>query len=184
MDTSLQGCLLIAMPSLRDPYFFHSVVLMCRHDEEGAMGVVINRPLRTTVRDVWKHINQQACQCEEPLYQGGPCPGPVIAIHTLPDAADAAVTSGVYMTINGDTIQKFVNRRMNAVKYLIGNAGWSAGQLEDEIRAASWLVAEATAEEVFHAKDDQWLNLSRAISLHASGQHLKPGSIPSDPSMN
>ncbi len=184
MDTSLQGCLLIAMPSLRDPHFFHSVVLLCRHDEDGAMGVVINRPLRATVRQAWKQISQQACECDEPLYQGGPCPGPVIAIHTLPDDADAVVASGVYMTINGDTIQSFVNRKMNAVKYLIGNAGWSPGQLEEEIRAASWLVAQATAEEVFHAKEDQWLNLSRAISLQASRQHLKPGSIPSDPSMN
>jgi putative transcriptional regulator len=184
MDQSLQGCLLIAMPSLHDPNFFHSVVLLCRHDEEGAMGVIINRPLRATVRQVWKQISQNACDCDEPLYQGGPCPGPVMAIHTLPDDADAPVTAGIYLTINGDAIQSFVNRKMNAIKYFVGNAGWSAGQLEEEIRAASWLVAQATAEEVFHAGEDQWLTLSRAISLRASGQQFNPGSIPSDPSMN
>ncbi len=184
MDTSLQGYLLISMPKLHDPHFFHSVVLLCRHDEDGAMGVVINRPLKITVRQAWKQISETSCECDHPLYQGGPCPGPVMALHTLPDDADAAISSGIYLTINGDTLQNLVNRKMNAVKYLVGNAGWTAGQLEEEIRSASWLVAQATTDHVFHAQEDQWLNLSRLVSLQASKQQINPGTIPSDPSMN
>ncbi len=148
------------------------------------MGVVVNRPLRTTVREAWKQIGKDQCQCVDPLYQGGPCPGPVMVLHTLPNQADAQVSPGIYLTINGETIQNLVSRKMNAVKYLVGNAGWAAGQLENEIREASWLVASASPQEVFHAHGDQWLNLSRSISLHASTQLIKPSIIPSDPSMN
>ncbi|MGC8624003.1 MAG: YqgE/AlgH family protein [Phycisphaerae bacterium] len=184
MNASLQGRLLIAMPSLHDPIFFHSVILLCRHDEDGALGVVVNRPLRTTVREAWQQISKDSCACDDPLYQGGPCPGPVMVLHTLPNEADAMVCPGIYLTMNGDTIQSLVRQKMNAIKYLVGNAGWSAGQLEREISEAAWLVAEASPKEVFHSPSDQWLNLARTVSLPASAQHLKPGIIPPDPSLN
>lgn len=148
------------------------------------MGLVVNHPSRTTVREAWKQISKDACRCDDLLYHGGPCPGPVMVLHTLPNEADAAVGPGIYLTINGETIQKFVSRKMNAVKYIVGNAGWSPGQLEEELDAASWMVAEASPEEVFHAKVDQWLNLSRSVSLRTAGEYLKPGIIPSDPSRN
>ena len=148
------------------------------------MGVVVNRPLRTTVREAWKQISQNPCECDDPLYQGGPCPGPVMVLHTLPDDADAMVAPGIYLTLNGETIQTMTRRKLAAIKYLVGNAGWSPGQLEDEIHAASWLILPATPNEVFHVKDDQWLKLSRAASLQTAGQRIKPSIIPSDPSMN
>ncbi|MGC9259188.1 MAG: YqgE/AlgH family protein [Phycisphaerae bacterium] len=184
MNASLQGRLLIAMPSLHDPNFFHAVILLCRHDEDGALGVVVNRPLRTTVREAWQQISKDSCACDDPLYQGGPCPGPVMVLHTLPNEADAMVCPGIYLTMNGDTIQSLVRQKMNAIKYLVGNAGWSAGQLEREISEAAWLVAEASPKEVFHSPGDQWLNLARTVSLPASAQHLKPGIIPPDPALN
>lgn len=148
------------------------------------MGVVVNRPLRTTVREAWKQISKSSCACDDPLYQGGPCPGPVMVLHTLPDDADAMVTAGIYLTLNGETIQNMTGRKMAAIKYVVGNAGWSPRQLEEEIQGASWLVIPATPDNVFHVNDDHWLKLSRTASLQASGHNINPAIIPSDPSMN
>ena len=79
---SLQGHLLIASRDLGDPNFHHAVVLIAQHSEEGALGLILNRQSKVSVKQVWDQISSAECDVERPLYLGGPCPGPLIAIHT------------------------------------------------------------------------------------------------------
>src|SRR4051795_298785 len=92
---SLQGQLLIAAPKLRDPNFFRSVVLLVQHDEQGSLGLVLNRPLEVSIRAAWKQLSSTSCEIDGNLYQGGPCEGCLMALHTDVEASDMEVTEGV-----------------------------------------------------------------------------------------
>src|SRR5687767_11112387 len=95
--TSLQGQLLIASPKLVDPNFFHTVILLVQHNDEGALGLVLNRPLRTTVKEMWREVAEdEECEVEGPLHQGGPCEGALMVVHADAAEAEAQVTDGVY----------------------------------------------------------------------------------------
>src|SRR5208282_6015778 len=79
----LQGRLLIASPRLVDPNFFRSIVLLVQHSEDGALGLILNRQLKISVRSAWAQISQSVCQADGFLYQGGPCDGPLMVLHTI-----------------------------------------------------------------------------------------------------
>ena len=87
----LAGHFLVASRYLRDPNFAQSVVLMIHHDHQGAMGVVINRPSDKTVREVWEMIGNDPCDRDEPIFVGGPVPGPLVG---TPLAASIFRSSG------------------------------------------------------------------------------------------
>ena len=82
-QNSLAGHFLVASRYLRDPNFAQSVVLMIHHDQQGAMGVVINRPADKTIREVWEIIGNDPCDRDDLIYIGGPVPGPLVAVHRL-----------------------------------------------------------------------------------------------------
>ena len=73
----IQGHLLVASPKLGDPNFFRAVVLLVRHNEEGAFGVVLNRPSNTLLKEVWSNVSETPCTTEAVIHHGGPCPGPL-----------------------------------------------------------------------------------------------------------
>jgi len=79
---SLQGHLLIASPTLLDPNFRKSVVLLVQHNEEGAMGLVLNRPTETKLCEAWTQVAETDCASDASLNLGGPCEGPLMALHT------------------------------------------------------------------------------------------------------
>ena len=70
---SLQGHLLIAAKSLRDPNFLRTVLLMIEHNEDGAMGLVLNRPSRLSMKEAWSEVRDTPCPINDPLFHGGPC---------------------------------------------------------------------------------------------------------------
>src|SRR5688572_1282976 len=80
---SLQGQFLVASPHLSDPNFYKSVVLMVKHDEEGAFGLILNRPTTNTVREIWRAVTEQDLECEQPIYMGGPVSGPLVCLHRM-----------------------------------------------------------------------------------------------------
>src|ERR1700752_346769 len=80
-DKSLAGHFLVASRYLPDPNFVHSVVLMIHHTDEGAMGVVINRPSDKTVREVWDMIGYDPVERDDRIFVGGPVPGPLVCVH-------------------------------------------------------------------------------------------------------
>ena len=182
---SLQGHLLIASARLVDANFFQSVVLMVQHNEEGALGVIINRPLETSVKEMWKEVNEdESCDVSGQLYQGGPCEGPLMVIHGDDVYSEIEVMRGVHFCTRRDTIERLVADNSCAMKFFVGYAGWSPGQIENEIKEGSWLTAPADPKLVFHDGEDLWTDLTRLISRASVVGLVDPKLIPDDPSVN
>ena len=181
---SLEGQLLVASPKLLDPNFFHSVLLMIHHNEEGALGLVLNRPLSMSVRDAWLRVSESSCEVQGVLHQGGPCEGPLMVVHTRSELSQTGVTDGIHFTTEKDAIEKLVADNQGAMRFFVGYAGWAAGQLENELKTGSWLSLPATAEHIFESGEDQWDLVIKAISRAATMSWIDPKMMPEDPSMN
>jgi putative transcriptional regulator len=187
---SLQGHLLVASPKLADPNFFHSVILLVQHNEEGALGLVLNRPLQTSIREMWEQVAESDCAIEGPLHQGGPCEGPLMVVHRDRSAADIEVSDGVYFCTNRERIEALINdwdvaaAGAQAMKFFVGYAGWTAGQLEAELAESSWLTIDANPKAVFEGDEHLWTDLIRSIARPAVMPLIDPKRIPDDPSVN
>ncbi len=181
---SLQGQLLVASPKLVDPNFFHTVVLIVQHNDEGALGLVLNRPLETTVREMWQQVAEDSCEIDSNLCQGGPCEGPLMVVHQDILYSEIQVFEGVYFCTRKDTIEKFVADHSTASLFFVGYAGWSPGQLETELQDGGWLTIPATTQTVFEADEHLWTDLVRKLSLTKMWPNLDPNRIPNDPSVN
>jgi putative transcriptional regulator len=181
---SLQGQLLIASHELRDPNFFRTVVLIFRHDEEGVAGLVLNRRLNATVRQVWKQVSQKPCRCQAPLFLGGPVEGPLMAIHSDQELSEIEILEGVHFSAAGENLAKLVKTAEPNAKFFVGYAGWGAGQLEREMDEGSWLTAPATAEHVFGDLDELWQQVTREATSSALISTLKIKHVPKYPWMN
>lgn len=152
---SLQGQLLIAPAHLSDPNFQHTVVLMIQHDDEGAFGVILNRPTGRSISDVWQQVRGSPCDCTEQVHLGGPVTGPLVALHKEPALAEMRVAPGLYCTMSAERIEELVGEDRRLVRFYAGYAGWGGGQLESELATGSWLTTDASAEEVFETDDDE-----------------------------
>ena len=176
-DTYLTGKLLLAMPQLSDPRFHRSVILMCSHDAEGAMGLILNQPLPGL--EIIKLLEQLDIPPEAdihpdtlkmPILCGGPVePARGFLLHsrnfngmdTIPVSKDFAITG------TAETFKKALLDECPAEKLLIlGYAGWSSGQLEQEIQQNSWLVTDADKDLVFHVEDgEMWDQALRTLGF-------------------
>ena len=99
---SLAGQLLVASPQLSDPNFARSLVLLIQHGADGAFGVVINRPLQKTLQELWRELGSAPCHNHQPVYLGGPVPGPLMALHLRPDLAEGEPAPGVFFRCEKD----------------------------------------------------------------------------------
>ena len=181
---SLKGQLLIASPRLMDPNFVRTVVLMVQHGDEGALGLVLNRPLTATVRDVCEKVLETSCEVEAHLHQGGPCEGPLMVLHATTDddstEHESEVVPGVYFTAERGTIEDLLRGIADGdAKFFVGYAGWGAGQLESELETGSWLTCPADPAHVFEAGEKIWSKLTTSITAG-----IDPDRIPDDPSVN
>jgi putative transcriptional regulator len=181
---SLQGKLLIASNELRDPNFFRTVVLIFRHDDEEAAGLVLNRRLNATVRQVWKQVSDKPCRCEAPLHLGGPVEGPLMAIHCDAELSELEILEGVHFSAAGENLAQLVTKAQPEARFFVGYAGWGAGQLEREMHEGSWLSTPATAEYVFGDLDDLWQRVTREATSSALISTLKIKHVPKYPWMN
>ena len=146
---SLRGQLLISSGGLFDPNFRHTVVLIGEHNEEGALGVVLNRPLDVAVEDAIPPLGALVAP-GEPLYQGGPVQpdSPVLlGRFSDPERADLPVFGAVGFLI-GD-VEADVAGSLERARVYAGYAGWGPGQLERELAEDSWLIEPALADDVF-----------------------------------
>jgi putative transcriptional regulator len=181
---SLQGHFLIASHELRDPNFFHSVVLVVRHGEDGALGLVLNRPTKANIKQVWQQVSDTPCSTEERLYVGGPVEGLLMSVHTQPVWADLEILPGVYYTGDPDHLKELVQQSDGPLRFFVGYAGWGAGQLEQEMGEGSWLVLPATEEQIFAIDDRSWERLTRDITASSILSALKIKHVPADPRLN
>jgi putative transcriptional regulator len=181
---SLQAHFLVASPKLADPNFYKSVVLIIKHDDEGAMGLILNRPTEKTVREVWKVIAEEESDCEQPIFLGGPVHGPPVVLHRMKSAAEMAVCPGLYFSANPEKLEKIVAQKSKPFRFFIGYAGWAGGQLEDELGAGGWLTAKAKKDLIFHEGDDLWEKIVSHIGQDILGKAIKLKHVPDDPSLN
>jgi putative transcriptional regulator len=160
--SSLTNQFLIAMPALADPNFSHTVTYMCDHNEEGAMGLVINRPLDLDINELFTHLdiaNNRRDQDYIPVYQGGPVQterGFVLHKGVGEWEATLEITEDIGLTMSQDIIEAIANGE-GPENYLIslGYAGWGAGQLEDELAANAWLNGPADPSIIFEVPIEQ-----------------------------
>ena len=182
--TSLRAHLLIATPELAEP-FSGSVVLLVRHNEEGALGLILNRRTSTLLKEAWDKVSQVPCHRDESLFLGGPCEGPLVALHTRDFLLEIEVMPGLYFSAGKDKLERLASETDGSpVKFFAGYSGWAPGQLESEIRRGSWSVMPAASEHVFHHEGELWVRASRHVADASwrSALHIKHA--PADPRMN
>jgi len=181
---SLQAHLLVATPELRDPNFARTVVLLIGHSEEGAMGLVLNRPSETSIKEAWEQSCETICRRLDPVRVGGPCPGPLMAIHQKPLLSNATLLADVFLTQTPALMEQLVDEVEGDIRFFVGYAGWGPEQLEDELADGAWLAMPATAELVFPAAELDWervLQRAGSVNFYAS---LGFPHIPPDPTLN
>lgn len=183
---SLKGQFLIATPALNDPNFAQSVLLMIHHDQDGAMGVIVNRPMNVTVAQACDQfaddieISEESSLTTQPLFHGGPCETMLIALHN-DESHGTEVIPGVFMSTDKYQVESLLGDASVLSKYIVGYAGWAAGQLEDEIALGSWATTSASAARVFDAFANLWDRLQAELSL---SQWISIDRIPEDPTVN
>ena len=181
---SLQGHLLVAAPELRDPNFFHTVVLIFRHDEEGAAGLILNRRTHATLQQIWKQISETACQCDAPLCLGGPVEGPLMALHAQESLAEIDVMPGVYVAASQASLEQLAAQAGEAARFFVGYSGWGAGQLERELDESAWLTMPANPQHIFGDHDGLWEQAAKQIKSHELIAALKIKHVPKEPGLN
>jgi len=178
---SLKGHFLLAAPTLAGSVFERSVVLLVRHDADGAFGVIVNAPLPATVAEAIGEEVEAAVGVEAPLYRGGPCPGPMMMLHGHPTEESEPVVPGVHYTAARPDIERVLADRAEPTRYVFGYAGWGAAQLESELAEGSWAVLPATPADTFGPPDELWARLVARSNLT---KYVRPDQIPDDPSLN
>ena len=177
----LQGQLLIASPGLLDPNFRRTVVLVTEHNEEGAAGLVLNRPSPTAVAEVVPLL-ELLVEDGEQVWVGGPVqPNAVLVLGEFLDPDDAAVplfgALGFPSLDEPEEVVPMTTRR----RVFAGYAGWGSGQLEDELGREDWIVEPALPDDAFtETPDELWGDVLR----RKGGIYELVARMPEDPSVN
>lgn len=153
---------LIAMPGLEDPNFYHSVTYICEHNAEGALGLVVNRPLDMQLGEILQHIHVEDAQPEarqRPVHLGGPVQQDrgFVLHEPLGDwEATLKVTDRIGITSSIDILHAIArNEGPESLLITLGYAGWGAGQLEREIADNAWLNGPADPDILFRTPDEE-----------------------------
>ncbi|MFC6287835.1 YqgE/AlgH family protein [Nocardioides sp. GCM10027113] len=179
------GMLLVATPVLLDPNFADTVVLLLDADDDGALGVVLNRPSVVAVADVladWRDV----VAAPEVLFHGGPVSADgALAVGLLRTSDDVPVgfraVTGQLGIIDLDTPVELVDGTLDGMRIFAGYAGWGAGQLQAEIEEGSWYVVPAEAVDVFRMDPtDLW----RDVLRRQPGELAWHSTRPVDPDLN
>ena len=179
----LKGQLLLDSGQLRGSFFQRTVVLICQHDAEGAFGLVLNRSTGNKVGELLVADLPETLK-ESPLYLGGPVqPGALSFLYTDSFIPDANVMPNLNLAHSVDALVEIGGSfsPTRKVKIFAGYAGWSPGQLEDEMTRKAWLVHPASLELVFDMEPDQ---LWRTVLSQKGWKYKLMADMPEDLSMN
>jgi len=182
-DKFLKGQLLLDSGRLRGSFFQRTVVLICQHDAEGAFGLVLNRPVGSSAGDLIVADlpdNMKTC----PLFLGGPVQRSALSfLHTDSFIPDANVLPNLSLGHSLDTLVEIAESLSSTrkIKMFAGYAGWSPGQLEDEMKRKAWLIHPASLELVFEPNPEQ---LWQSILRQKGWQYRLLAQMPEDLSLN
>ena len=169
----LTGQFLIAMPAMGDPNFDHTVTFICEHSDEGALGIVINRPTDVSVGEILAQMDLESEDprlAELPVLQGGPVqPERGFVIHDSDAEFDSTLRmdGGIRVTTSRDVLEAVARGTgPERLQLALGYAGWGAGQLEDEMAANAWLTAPAAADLIFTTPyERRWESAARLLGI-------------------
>ncbi len=175
-DGSLTNQLLIAMPGMADPNFSTTVTLICEHNNDGALGIVINRPLQLKLAGLFEQLDvadndPAAATC--PVLLGGPIgPNKGFVLHDSEHnfKNSIAVSSDISLTFSRDILDALAaGDGPNKSLVALGYAGWEPGQLENEILANSWINVPATTDIVFDLPfAERWSAAAQTLGIDIS----------------
>jgi len=187
-----KGTFLIAAPSLYDPNFRQTVVLLCEHNDKGSMGLVINRPTELVLTEALRQLALP--DRDDVIYRGGPVQPDHILILIRSDQSPSSshhVFGAVYLGADVPTLQVLAARNTGddappapadtAFRGYAGYAGWGAGQLDAELATDSWITMPADSKWIFDADPRTvWPELMRALGP----RYAFYADMPRDPNLN
>lgn len=181
-DTSLKNNFLIAMPSLNDAFFHQSVVYLCEHSDQGAMGLIINRPSKIMLSELLDHIeipHHGTSNSSTPVLFGGPvAKNQGMVLHDSANNIETSVpiSDTVFLSGSIDILKTIANQTgPSNLLVALGYASWSAGQLEQEIANNDWLNVKADNDILFHSSgQSSW---QQAASLLGVDIQLISGNV-------
>lgn len=173
LDGALTNQLLIAMPGMLDPNFSTTVTLICEHNDDGALGIVINRPTTLNVGGLFEQLavdDGDAGAAANPVLSGGPVGTERGFVLHGPEHSyenTLAVSEEICLTLSRDVIDAMATGEgPDQSLVALGYAGWESGQLEEEMLANSWLSVPATPEIVFNTPfADRWDSAARTLGI-------------------
>ncbi|RMH66165.1 MAG: YqgE/AlgH family protein [Bacteroidetes bacterium] len=181
--TPAPGVLLVAPPLLADPNFRRSVVLLCEHGEDGSFGLILNRPMAIQPAEVLDDFYGY----DEPLSLGGPVePNTLHYLHRHGDVIPGAIRvfDGVYWGGDFEAVRTLTasgGASTGDLRFFLGYAGWSPGQLDAEIDAGGWFLARAREAAIFPRDPDRlWRDVLRSMGR----EYALLANFPDDPRMN
>jgi putative transcriptional regulator len=169
-SVNLTNHFLIAMPNMVDPYFARALTLVCEHSEQGALGVVINRPIDMDLQTLFERLNLELQPPElhdMPVYFGGPVQtdrGFVLHTPAGPWSSTLSFGPEIGMTTSRDILEA-VGSGNGPQRLLVtlGYSGWAAGQLEHEIKQNAWLTVPASEEIIFDLPAEERLSAAMQV---------------------
>jgi putative transcriptional regulator len=178
---NLTNQFLIAMPGMADDTFAGAVVYLCEHTEQGALGLVINKPIDITLKNLFEKVEldlDSPLLAEQPVYFGGPVQTERgFVLHDNPGQAESPYSStltipgGLAMTTSKDVLEALsTGHGPKRLLVTLGYSGWAAGQLEDELGRNGWLTVDASPEIIFETPVEK--RYDRALSLLGIDPHM------------
>lgn len=173
----LAGSLLLAHPAMRDPNFRRSVVLMSAHNAEGAMGVVLNRPLGKRLGELSGEFALSTL-ASVPLFKGGPVQTDqlvLVAWQLHPEGFR------LHFGVDPEKAQQLLTEEGTQVRGFLGYSGWSAGQLENEMQMRTWIVADVPEDLLSFSQDE---SLWRTVLGREGAEWRLLADEPENPGLN
>ncbi|MGJ8692976.1 MAG: YqgE/AlgH family protein [Thalassotalea sp.] len=170
---SLENQLLIAMPSLEDPMFTKTVTYICEHNDDGAMGLIINLPVNITLNELLAQIDaakETSPNLEQQVLTGGPVsPSRGFVLHSPQGgwSSSLALSHEVMITTSKDILEALgTNKEPPQFMVTLGYSGWGPGQLEKEISANSWLTIPADNQILFETPiEERWKKATEKLGI-------------------
>jgi putative transcriptional regulator len=188
LPTFLTGYFIISDSELRDPNFYRTVVFILNHDKNGSLGLVINRPSNTTIREITTAEYAGSPFAEHTVYVGGPVDqNYLFALHT--GLADNRKSENAIEAVPGIVFEPdftllqgcFSETHETRIRFFAGYAGWSAGQLEAELKRSDWIVVKASVGLLFSSESN---GVWQAALYRKGGIYSVTAEIGTKPSIN
>jgi putative transcriptional regulator len=181
--TPAKGRLLVSEPYLPDPNFERTIILLCEHTEEGSFGFVLNKLSTTTVNEVI----DDSKGADGAIYIGGPVQQDTLHfVHRYAGLEDAVeIENGIFWGGNFEKLLFLLQTEQiqpSDAKFFLGYSGWSAGQLEEELKQDSWIVSDRVTEELIFETNPEamWQKALKAMG----GRFSVYSNYPLDPRLN